>query len=179
VTDSARARGHGRAAVVLGHHATQLLIGSIVAVVLLPWVPLPDVFMFTLPLALFGFVILSYVLMRQHDRRLCEACMLSMPLNAAERASAYKLRFWMAHNLSDVKFMVPYMVVLISSNFATNTTIGRWCWAIIQLSMIYLILSYSTHRKLQPWCPWCRDGGGGEHVEDLPPVLPHDDRQLV
>jgi hypothetical protein len=156
-----------------------MLIGSIFAVVLLPVVPLPDVFTFTLPVALLGFVILSYLLMRQHDRRLCEACMLSMPLNAAERASRFKRRFWMAHNLSDAKFMVPYLVVLICSNFATSTTIGRWAWALIQLSMVYLVLSYSTHRKLQPWCPWCSGGGGGEHVEDLPPVLPHDDRQLV
>jgi hypothetical protein len=179
VTNSARARGHGRAADALGHHATQLLIGSIVAVVLLPWLPLPGVFTFTLPIALFGFVILCYVLMRQHDRRLCEACMLSMPLNAAERASRYQKRFWMAHNMSDVKFMAPYMVVLISSNFATGTTIGLWAWAVIQLSMIYLIQSYTTHRMLQPWCPWCSDGGGGSHVDELPPVLPHDDRQLV
>jgi hypothetical protein len=179
VTDSARARGHGRAADALGHHATQLLIGAIVAVVLLPWLPLSDVFTFTLPVALFGFVILCYWLMRQHDRRLCEACMLSMPLNAAERASRYQNRFWMAHNMSDVKFMGPSLIVLISSNFATTTTFGLWCWAAIQLSMIYLIQSYTTHRKLQPWCPWCSEGGGGSHVEDLPPVLPHDDRQLV
>jgi hypothetical protein len=57
--------------------------------------------------------------------------------------------------------------------------IVRVGWAIIQLSMIYLIMSQSTHRKLQPWCPWCSAGGGGSEVDEPDPVLPQDDRQLV
>lgn len=170
--------GHGRAIGVLGHHAAGILIGAVVAVVALPVLPLPGLLVLTVPAALFGVVILSWLLMRQHDRRLCEMCMLSMPLNAAEQASRYKRRFWMAHTGAEPRFMVPYLVVLISSNFATST-IGRACWALIQLSMVYLILSQSTHRKLQPWCPWCSGGGGGEHVDELPPVLPNDDRQLI
>jgi hypothetical protein len=83
----------------------------------------------------------------------------------------------MAHTGMQPRFLVPYLVVLIGSNFATST-IGRIGWAIIQCSMIYLVLSYSTHRKYQPWCPWCREGGGGEHVEDPPLILPDDDRQF-
>lgn len=132
----------------------------------------------TVPIAIFGIVVLCWVLLRQHDRRLCEQCMLSMPLNAAEQATRYHRRFWMAHTGSEPRFLVPYIVVLVSSNFATST-IGVLCWAAIQLSMIFLILAYSTHRRLQPWCPWCSEHGGGSHVDDLPPVLPNDDRERV
>jgi hypothetical protein len=163
---------------VLGHHANEILIASILAVVAVGLVPLPGLFFFTVPIALFGVVLLSWVLMRQHDRRLCEQCLLSMPLNPSEKSVRYRRRFWMAHTGSEPRFLIPYLVVLISSNFATSM-IGRVGWAIIQLSMIYLIMSQSTHRKLQPWCPWCSAGGGGSEVDEPDPVLPQDDRQLV
>jgi hypothetical protein len=74
--------------------------------------------------------------------------------------------------------LIPYLVVLIGSNFAT-TTAGRIGWAVVQSSMIYLILAYTTHRRLQPWCPWCRSDGGGEHEDVSPPPPPVDHRQPV
>ncbi len=162
----------------IGHHAGDMLIGSIVAVVALQLVPLPPLMALALAPTVFAFVLLSWLLMRDHDRRLCEKCVLDMPLNPAEQALRLKRRFWMAHTGSEPRFFVPYIVVLISSNFAMST-IGRIGWAAIQLSMIYLILAQATHRRLQPWCPWCSDGGGGEEVDDTPPILPNDDRQLV
>jgi hypothetical protein len=178
MAESAGTPWRGRAADVLGHHASRLLIASIVAAVLLAATPLPGVFGLTVPLALIGFVLLSWMLMRHHDRRLCEQCVMSMPLNPSEKALRYRRRFWMAHTGAEPRFLVPYLLVLISSNFATSP-IGRIGWAAIQMSMVYLVLAQSTHRKLQPWCPWCQQGGGGEEVEKPDPVLPHDDRQPV
>lgn len=177
--ESARIPWRSRMSEVLGHHANEILIVSIVAVVAVGFFPLPGAFTFTVPIAMFGVVLLSWVLMRAHDRRLCEQCLLSMPLNPSEKAVGYKWRFWMAHTGSEPRFLIPYIVVLVSSNFATTTTIGKIGWALIQLSMVYLIMSQSTHRKLQPWCPWCSDGGGGSEVEAPEPVVPHDDRQPV
>jgi hypothetical protein len=178
VAESAHSPGRGRVADAIGHYASNVLIAAIVGVVLTGLHPMPGIFMLTVPVALVGIVLITWILMRQHDRRLCEQCMFSMPLNPAERATRYSRRFWMAHTGAEPRFMIPYVVVLFSSNFAT-TTIGRICWALIQLSMIYLVLSYSTHRKLQPWCPWCSDHGGGDHVDEVPPILPNDDRQLI
>jgi hypothetical protein len=163
----------------LGHHAVEVLILAVAATIVLGLHPLPGALSLTVPLAVVGVVVLAWVAMRRHDRRLCEACMSAMPLNASEQATHYRKRFWTAHNLSDRRFLLPYLVVLVGSNFATTTTIGRLGWALVQSSMLWLIVSYATHRRLQPWCPWCSDGGGGEHVEDTPPVLPHDDRLLV
>jgi hypothetical protein len=129
-------------------------------------------------LALILVVLASWLAMRRHDRRLCEQCVAAMPLNPSEEASRYRRRFWTAHSLSEPRYLVPYLVVLIGSNFASSAP-GRIAWALIQSSMIYLIAAQVTHRRLQPWCPWCRDDGGGEHVDEAPPVLPHDDRLLV
>jgi len=140
--------------------------------------PPPGLLALTVPLAIIVVVVAAWVAMRRHDRRLCEACMADMPLNPAEQAGKYRRRFWTAHTVSDPRFLLPYLAVLLGSNFATSTP-ARIGWALVQSSMLWLIASHATHRKLQPWCPWCSDGGGGEHVEETPPVLPHDDHQLV
>ena len=162
----------------LGHHAAEVLILAVGATIVLGLHPLPGAMALTAPLAVVVTVVIAWLAMRRHDRRLCEACMAAMPLNPSEEAARYRRRFWTAHTVSDPKFLVPYLLVLIGSNFATSTA-GRLGWALVQSSMMFLIASHATHRRLQPWCPWCSDGGGGEHVEETPPVLPHDDRLLV
>ena len=167
-----------RLTATLGHRANLMLATAIVLVVAIRFVPVDPLMALTISVTLFAFVLLSWLLMRDHDRRLCERCVMEMPLNPAEQAKRLHRRFWMAHTGSEPRFLVPYLFVLISSNFATST-IGRVGWAVIQLSMVYLIVSQSTHRRLQPWCPWCSADGGGEEADELPPVLPHDDRQLV
>jgi hypothetical protein len=186
MTDYAQAGGSSlpargllaRLAARLGHHATGLLVASIAGAIVLGLHPLSGILEFTVPAALFAFVIASWLMMRNHDRRLCEPCMAAMPLNPSQQAVKYKRRFWMAHAGSEPRFLIPYVAVLVGSNFFTGT-IGRIAWAVIQMSMVYLILSQSSHRRLQPWCPWCRGGGGGEEVDVTPPVIPHDDRQLI
>ena len=167
-----------RLSATLGHRANSMLATSIVLVVALQCLPVDPLMSLVVSVTLIAFVVLCWLLMSEHDRRLCELCAAEMPLNPAEEAKRLHRRFWMAHTGSEPRFLVPYLLVLVSSNFAT-TTIGRVGWAVIQLSMVYLLVSQSTHRKLQPWCPWCRGDGGGEEVDETPPVLPHDDRQLV
>jgi hypothetical protein len=163
-----------------GHYAPQLLSVAILVVIALAFRPYA-VNLFTL-LATGGlliFVLLTWLQMREHDRRLCELCAQSMPLNAAEDAARYHRRFWLAHSGSNPKLMVPYMAVLISTNFLTSLP-GRVIWAVVQSSMIYLIVAYSSHRKLQPWCQWCSGGGGGTEEFDPDPDRPRgNSRQLV
>ena len=127
-----------------------------------------------------AFIVATWLLMRRHDRRLCEHCVVSMPLNPAERAVRLTRRFWLAHFATEPRFLIPYFTILIGSNFLPGTW-GRIVWAVIQCSMIYLIMSYVSHRRLQPWCPWCNNGGGGsDHDDDVaPPPLPDNDRELV
>ena len=75
--------------------------------------------------------------------------------------------------------MIPYFAVLIGSSFLPGQS-GLLIWALVQTSMIYLILAYATHRRLQPWCPWCQSGdGGGEDDPVSPDPVPEDHRQLI
>jgi hypothetical protein len=177
VVDGFDATWPQRLAARCGHFGPELLSVSVLAVIAYGLHPPVGPFALTAPLALLIFVLGSWVLMRRHDRGLCERCLAGLPLNAAEVAARYQRRFWLAHNLSRPRVLVPYLIVLVGSDFVA-TGAGRIVWAIVQSSMIYLIMSYTTHRRLQPWCPWCQGGdGGGEHAPTDP--QPDDRRQLV
>jgi hypothetical protein len=163
-----------------GHYAPQLLSVAILLVIALGFRPYA-VGLTTLlaSVGLLLFVLLTWLHMRDHDRRLCERCASSMPLNAAEHAARYQRRFWLVHSGSNPRLLVPYLLVLVGSNFLTSMP-GRTVWALVQLSMVYLILAHASHRKLQPWCSWCSGGGGGTEQLDPEPDLPRGDRrQLV
>jgi hypothetical protein len=125
-----------------------------------------------LPGALFATVIFAWLLMRQHDRRLCERCATSMPLNAAEVATRHHYRFSTAH--AQRSTIVSYLFVLVTANLLliSGSTSGRLAWAVIESSMVYLVLAYSSHRRFQPWCPRCRQDGGGQGEFDAPMPLP-------
>ena len=163
-----------------GHLAPEVLSASIVAAIVLGLRPPGGPLALTGPVALMGVVVATWLLMRRHDRRLCEQCVASLPLDAAERAARYRRRFWTAHVGATPRFLAPYLILLIGSNFFPGPW-GRLAWATVQASLIYLIAAHVTHRRLQPWCPWCSGGGGGSDREDpvAPPPLPDRDREPV
>lgn len=162
-----------------GHWGAQVLIGSVLASIAMVLKPLPydSPLAVIAPVSVFLLVIASWVLMRRHDRQLCENCMASMPLDAAAQATRYRRRFTVTHLGSDRRIVVAYLLVLIGSNFLLLGSmlpqpLGQYLWALIQSTMIYLVLSYSTHRKLQPWCARCSGGGGENEQVDAPEPAP-------
>jgi hypothetical protein len=167
-----------RAAETLGHYAGQVLVAAILAVVGLRFYSPPTRLALAASFVVICVVLLTWLLMRQHDRRLCERCMRFLPLNPAQVAVRHRRRFRVTHTAAEPRFLISYLVVLIGSNFATSMP-GRVGWTIIQLSMIYLLIAHTTHRRLQPWCPWCSPDGGGNRAGDPDPVPPYDDRQPV
>jgi hypothetical protein len=162
-----------------GHRAPYLLSGAILGAIALGVRPITPTLLTMLTSAmLLVFVIVTWLFMRQHDRRLCESCAASMPLNAAEHAARFGRRFRLAHAGSNPWVMVPYLIVLVGSNFLTGT-VGRIGWALVQSTMIYLILAHCSHRKLQPWCPQCSGGGTGNRDNVGEPDSPRGDRLLI
>jgi hypothetical protein len=148
-----------------GHWSPQLFAVTILVAIALGFRPMSaSLLSLLVSLFLMTFVLATWVFMRRHDRRLCEACAAQMPLNPTRRAEQVSRRLWVTHSGSRARYLIPYLAVLVGSNFLTSLA-GRVVWAVMQLSMIYLILSYNSHRKLQPWCPWCSAGGGGTEVE--------------
>jgi hypothetical protein len=165
-----------RIADIWGHYGGESLIVAIAASILVGLFPQPGVTGMAIALAIIAGVIGGFLLMRRHDRQLCEMCMAHLPLDPAGEADRKAARFWVAHNGSEMRYVAPYLAVVLGSSFAYDY-IGKWVWAAIQATLVYLVLAQVTHRRLQPWCPWCR--GGGDDVPELPEVLPEDDRLLI
>ena len=168
-------------AVRLGHWWPQMLSTAVVALIVLRFnVGAPTVVYAPAVVSLVGFVLITWLLMRSHDRRLCETCVSSIPLNVQEVSARYRRRFLVAHAGANRKVVATYLVLLLGSNALVVFPWGKWPWAVVQASMIYLILSHSTHRRLQPWCPWCAGGDGGDDHDLVEPDPPRGrDRQLI
>lgn len=156
-----------------GHWAPQILIASIGATVLLGVVPMPrDSLLAPLtPLLLLAVVITTWVQLRRHDRTLCEHCMASMPLNPSASAQRYARRLALVHHGSRPRVIAVYLLVLLGANVALAAAPealmrpAMVLWVLAQSSLVYLVLSHVTHRRLQPWCVQC--GGGGEGRDDV------------
>src|SRR5882757_9021675 len=124
-----------------GHHGAQLLIGSIIAVIAMRVHPPPADSPVTLllPLALIVVVLTSWMLMRRHDRGLCEHCLAAMPLDASAAAARFQWRLQVCHLGSNKPVVFGYLGVLIGSNFLPGMA-GMIIWIAVQTSMIYLVL---------------------------------------
>jgi hypothetical protein len=160
-----------------GHHAPTVLTGVIVAYIVFVLRPPPPGSLagVVAPSVLVAILLSSWVAMRRHDRRLCEFCVAGMPINPAEAAIRYRRRLALAHLGSHRTIASAYVVVLLGSNLLILggppllRLCGPYVWAGVQATMIYLVLSHTTHRRLQPWCPQCAGGDDGDHALEQDP----------
>jgi hypothetical protein len=160
---------------IVGHYAPWLLVtivGALIVLTLLPAasaaVPWP-VLMALLVVA----VVLAWSIFA-HNRRLCERCIASLPLDASTVAGRYAVRFRVAHLFERKLFAVCYLAVVVGSAFLATHPVGRYGWAAAEASLVYLLYVYVTHQRLQPWCPQCRTGGEEQAAPTTPtPVTSH------
>ena len=159
----------------VGHYAPWLLtipIGALIVVTLtadrsssVPW---PVV---VVPLVVAGFLGLSLL---AHNRRLCERCITALPLDASKVADRYDRRFRAAHLFESKLFALGYLAVVLGSSLMYAHPVGRYAWAAVGASLMYLLVVYVTHQRLQPWCPYCRNGGDEQVTPTTPaPVSTH------
>jgi ribosomal protein S27AE len=155
----------------VGHHGSKILVASILAALSLNWLSRSHPTLVP-PLGLSLMIILvgTWIAMRRHDRSLCEHCAAGMPLAPSKDAERYANRLKVVHILSRPTMGIAYLAVVVASNFLIGSTIGTFVWALVQSTMAYLVLSHTTHRRLQPWCPECGEGGPGliEHSPTTP-----------
>jgi hypothetical protein len=160
-----------------GHYAPDVISVVIVALVAFRLAPPPRITVLPIAAGLFVAVLGSWLVLRRHDRRLCEPCLASMPLDPARRAQRLGYRFRIAHIGSRPGAVAAYLAVVMGS-VALPGTVGLVIWLAVQFSLIVAIRSYVTHRRLQPWCPICSADGGGSRVDDVGPVRPHDPQRV-
>jgi hypothetical protein len=154
---------------IVGHYAPWLLaivVGSLIVLTLVPTLSAEVVWpLLTVMLAAVVFLAFS---MFAHNRRLCERCIAALPLDASTVAGRYAVRFRIAHFFERKLFAVCYLAAVVGSSFLYSHPVGRYGWAVAQASLVYLLQVYVTHQRLQPWCPYCKNGGSERTVPTAP-----------
>lgn len=117
----------------------------------------------------------SVFLTRRHNHRLCAECIDNWPLDPeAEVAHRMNwLRIEHRFNLSPKQIAITglgIMGVLIASLWLPRGAITA---VVIVTNLVVLPAGTRAawvHSRLQPWCPWCRESGGGEAYFDPDPA---------
>lgn len=153
---------------IVGHYAPwvlAVLVSALTVLTLLPDttdVPWPALAPLLAVALLLGLSILA------HNRSLCERCIAALPLDATATAARYARRFTVAHLFENRLLAVGYLAGIVGTSLLSSDPVGRYVWATAEASLVYLLVVYVTHQRLQPWCPRC--GHGGE--ERSAPVTP-------
>ena len=154
----------------VGHYAPWALAALVGGLILLTAVPaLSDAVPWPILLAVLVGVGYLALCLFAHARRLCERCIRSVPLDASRVAERYRMRFRVAHLFEHKPLVIGYLGAVLMTALLAGHPIGRYAWAAAQASLVYLLFVYVTHRRLQPWCPGCRQGGS----DLIAPVRPN------
>lgn len=108
-----------------------------------------------------------------HQERLCERCVAASPLDPQAAVDRWK-RVLRLHHARGA------MLALLGAVIGWDLTAGAlfhhppvWALAISALASVALGMTYAVtwqHRRLYPWCPFCRWGEGG--AEEVSPDVP-------
>ena len=114
-----------------------------------------------------------------HSLRPCLACAAALPLNGAERAEKRHAMLGVFHAVADrmtrtrwagagaVACVVVCSMVL---GWLGQRDVAELFVLLVTLTFAPFVACSQVHSMLQPWCPWCRDdGGGGRGVNDPDP----------
>jgi hypothetical protein len=136
------------------HHSSALLVASAPAALAISWLPLGA----ARPFASLGLLIVivgAWFALRRHDRTLCERCLCDFPDNPSADAERFHRRLHAVHLVSGRRGALTYLGAI----FTAMVLLGSMASPPALATVAYLFLAQRTHRRLQPWCPECANGG--------------------
>jgi hypothetical protein len=154
------------------------VIGSMALLTVLP-VSYPPGGRPLVSLIFIALLLVTWAEMRKHDRGLCERCVADFPLNPAQAAETHRRRLETVHLLAERRAAAWYLVAILVACLLPILappplqTPALILWLAALASVVYLVQSGVTHRRLQPWCPQCGHQGGTDNV-DTPEPMPLD-----
>lgn len=123
-----------------------------------------------------------FVVEHAHDRRLCEACIADMPLSPGDAAHKIRRRLQLVHWTKDHKTTwntIELLIVVSGVGMDSMPAAGPVALAVMLTFLLagvgvfwWFLLAVRAHKRLGPWCPYCRrdDGGGGLVIPDPEPA---------
>jgi hypothetical protein len=117
----------------------------------------------------------SVFLGARHDSGMCEWCLTSMPLNAPDRVNQPRTRMMLRIRHPRQRYVLAAGAVTVA---ALVFPAHGWVLALtVTCFTVPLATAWAAlyvHRKVEPWCPWCHPGGGGEDEVPEPDKPPGD-----
>jgi hypothetical protein len=96
-----------------------------------------------------------------HQRELCERCIAAVPLDAAATAGRRRHLLRLIHHPRPYAGAYAALLLLrlaLPGGSAAAHAVSSTAYA----AVAYLAVAQIQHNRLQPWCPWCRRGNGGD-----------------
>lgn len=149
--------------------------------------------------------VLGIVAASNHDPAECLACIGAFPLEHIDAVverhmpslrgfhlmvelltsvmrGLLSLWWWLRRGRARTSYNVPLGVAVMVVWFpltAASFLIPRpWGSIAMMTTMVWFLTVCIRHRRLAPWCPWCRSGGGGGGGEEAPDPDPADRKQI-
>lgn len=99
-----------------------------------------------------------------HEARLCERCIAATPLDPQKAVNRWDRLLRVYHSK---KVLIGMTISVVAWFFTAPWVAGHHWWgnaiSLVALLVIAVILTTShVHRRLYPWCPYCRWGGRGD-----------------
>lgn len=172
-----------RAIVAVGHYSAYAL-----ALVALPFVAVTFVVAPGVPgtcaVLLYVALFACYV---AHDGRLCLRCAQTVPVNGPAVAERRDRALRAVHH---IRRRLPWYVAAFFAALAARVVSavfvewpraagGVFLLAVVVAPVSVTILLSTRHDRIQPWCPYCRWGGGDDGPEEFAPDGPDDGRHRV
>jgi hypothetical protein len=163
-----------RPAMWLGHYATHLLLAAVAASVADDAMGQPGGVVQWAAVAAWTVWIAAFLVDGGfHRERLCERCVAASPLDPQAAVDRWRRALRLHHARA---VMVAVLAGVVGWNLASGALFRHppaWALAVSALASVTLGASYAVswqHRRLYPWCPFCRWGEGG--AEEVSPDVP-------
>lgn len=152
----------------MGHYALWALLAltPVTATVGILTVHRHDHWRFAYPGLLLVVFILLTRMGRFHSDTPCLVCARRTPLDG-EAAADKRMRWLRAWHFARVGVYATALGVWLVSWMLPGTVAGRALVGIAAVTLLVQLLINRVHSSVQPFCPWCHDGGD-DITEDAP-----------
>ncbi len=158
-----------------GHHSIRLMIPAVVLVVAFTVAGRPGgdsgPLSWVVTAVWLTWFVTIMVDFNYHEARLCERCIAATPLDPQKAVNRWDRVLRISHSKKALITMT-FLVVVWFFTAPWITAEHHWWGNAINVAALLVVAVIVTtmhvHRRLYPWCPYCRWGGRGGQEEAVP-----------
>jgi hypothetical protein len=115
----------------------------------------------------------------RHNLGLCERCISDLPLDGSRQAEHRQRELRFVHFMRRRSFWLIVLMLAVGQGFVPSPY-GFILFGGLMALFTYEHFALLQHRRLQPWCPWCRDWDDGDDEEvETPTPTPTGHKDLT